>query len=215
MFGQPGRLGVCFGEWEERSPWPSLAEQRGYPRDDDVVTVHGGKGTFPIADINNDDPRDLLYLVAKSVAFPLSNKFLAPTAGNGETVVAVNPMWAQRFGRAFPDVDDLKAYLWEHAWQPIELWPEPNQAVLEEKDRVDANGRVYLSERPDQFVVVVCGGLGSLHAVALPELGRQRAGPPEGGLGRRLRLTPRHTDTLSIVDTRVTLWSMVPLDSAA
>ena len=171
VFGQPGRLGVCFGEWEEQSPWPSLAEQWGYSHDDDVVTVHAAKGTHAIADINNDDPRDLLYLVAKSVAFPLSNKFLTPTAGNGQTVIAVNPEWAQRFVRAFPDVDDLKAYLWEHAWQPIELWPEPNRAVLEEKHRIDANGRVYLSERPDQFVVMVCGGLASLHAVALPSWG--------------------------------------------
>ena len=25
VFGQPARFGICFGEWEERSPWPSLA----------------------------------------------------------------------------------------------------------------------------------------------------------------------------------------------
>ena len=31
VFGQPARAaGLCFGEWEEQSPWPSLAEQRGY-----------------------------------------------------------------------------------------------------------------------------------------------------------------------------------------
>ena len=41
------RFGLCFGEWEERSPWPSLAEQRGFAADQDVVTVHGGKGTLP------------------------------------------------------------------------------------------------------------------------------------------------------------------------
>ena len=181
MFGQPGRLGVCFGEWEEQSPWPSLAEQWGYAHDDDVVTVHGGKGTHAIADINNDDPRDLLYLVAKSVAFPLSNKFLTPSAGNGQIVLAFNPEWAQRFATGFPDVDDLKAYLAEHAWQPIELWPEANRAVLEEKHRVDANGRVYLSERPDQFVVVVCGGQASLHAVA------SRAGATASSQHRQVR----------------------------
>ena len=44
VFGQPARFGRCFGEWEERSPWPSLAEQ-GASHDDEVVTVHGGKGT--------------------------------------------------------------------------------------------------------------------------------------------------------------------------
>ena len=171
VFGQPGRLGVCFAEWEEQSPWPSLAEQWGYAKDDDVVTVHASKGTHAVADINNDDPRDLLRLVAKSAAFPLSNKFLTPTAGNGQTVVAVNPEWAQRFAQAFPRIDDLQAYLFEHAWQPIDLWPEPNRVVLEQKQRVDAQGRVFLNERPDQFVVIVCGGLASLHSVILPSWG--------------------------------------------
>ena len=71
VFGQPARFGFCIGEWEERSPWPSLAARRGYSADQDVVTVHGGKGTFPLADIHNDDARDLLYLIAKSLAFPL------------------------------------------------------------------------------------------------------------------------------------------------
>jgi hypothetical protein len=70
VFGQPARFGFCIGEWEERSPWPSLAERRGFAAADDVVTVHGGKGTFPMADIHNDDARDLLYLIAKSIAYP-------------------------------------------------------------------------------------------------------------------------------------------------
>ncbi len=109
VFGQPARFGFCIGEWEERSPWPSLAERRGYPADQDVVTVHGGKGTFPLADIHNDDARDLLYLIAKSLAFPLSNMYLG-NAQNGEVVLAINPMWAERFGEAFPDVEELQRY---------------------------------------------------------------------------------------------------------
>ena len=36
---------------------------------------------------------------------------------------------------------------------------------------VDAAGRVHLVERPDQIVPIVCGGLGSLHAIALPSFG--------------------------------------------
>lgn len=172
VFGQPARVsGLCFGEWEERSPWPSLAQQWGYAAGIDVVTAHSGKGTMPLADVNCDDARDLLYLLAKSLAFPLSNKFLTPIAGNGQTVVAINPMWAERFGREFPDIDDCKGYLHEHAWQPIDLWPQKNREILHAKDRVDAQGRVFMNERPDQFVLVVCGGLGNLHAVALPSWG--------------------------------------------
>jgi hypothetical protein len=174
VFGQPARLGLCFAEWEEQSPWPTLAERRGFGPTEEVVTVHGGKGTMPLADINNDDARDLLTLIARSVAYPLGNKFLEPTAANGEVVIVVNPLWAARFGREFPDVADLQQFLLEHAWQPIDLWPAPNQRILEDKGRVDARGRVWLNERSDQFVIVVCGGLGNLHAICLPSWGESQ-----------------------------------------
>jgi hypothetical protein len=174
VFGQPARFGLCFGEWEERSPWPSLAVRRGCRHEDDVVTVHGGKGTFPLADIHNDDPRDLLYLIAKSIAFPLSNMFLSGSPENGEVVVAMNPMWAERFGTAFPVVEDCQQYLWDHAWQPLDLWPDENRRILGEKGRVDDTGRVRLVASPAQIVPFVCGGLGSLHAVALPSFGESQ-----------------------------------------
>lgn len=173
VFGQPARFGLCFGEWEERSPWPSLAVRRGFAPDADVVTVHGGKGTFPMADIHNDDARDLLTLLAKSLAYPLANMFLG-NAENGEVVLAVNPMWAERFGAVFPDVAALSAFVHEHAWQPLDLWPAPNQAILRSKGRVGPRDRVYLTARPDQIVPVVCGGLGSLHAIALPSFGESQ-----------------------------------------
>ena len=33
---------------------------------------------------------------------------------------------------------------------------------------------MYLAARPDQIVPVVCGGLGSLHAIALPSFGESQ-----------------------------------------
>jgi hypothetical protein len=174
VFGQPARFGMCFGEWEERSPWPSLARRRGFRADQDVVTAHGGKGTFPMADINNDDPRDLLYLIAKSLAYPLSNMFLGGTGENGEVVVAFNPIWADRFAVPFPAMESVQEFLWEHAWQPIELWPAGTQDILRAKERVDDKGHVSLVRRPDQIVPIVCGGLGSLHTIALPSFGESQ-----------------------------------------
>ncbi len=170
VFGQPARFGFCIGEWEERSPWPALAQRRGFTADDDVVTVHGGKGTFPMADIHNDDPRDLLYLIAKSIAYPLANMYLG-NVGNGEVVVAFNPIWAERFGAAFADVEDVTAFMQENAWQHIDTWPEGNAKLLRARGRVDHRDRVHLVERPDQIVPIVCGGLGSLHAIGLPSFG--------------------------------------------
>jgi len=171
VFGQPARTGLCFGEWEERSPWAPLSTRLGFAPGDDVVTVHGSKGTFPMADINNDDARDLAYLLAKTIAFPLSNLYLTPTGANGQMVVAVNPIWADRFADAFGPAERFQEYLWEHCWQPISLWPGPNQEVLERNGRVGEGGKVRLVERPDQLVPIVCGGLGSLHAICLPSWG--------------------------------------------
>jgi len=167
VFGQPARLGFCFGEWEERSPWPSLAERRGFRNDQDVVTVHTSKGPFPLADIYNDDAKDLAYLIAKCMAYPLSNWFLEVVGDTGQVVLLVNPLWAERFGEAFPRIEEFQAWLWEHSWQPIDLWPPSNQAILRKNGRVDAQGRVHLNRRPEQFVPVVCGGLGNLHAIVL------------------------------------------------
>jgi hypothetical protein len=172
VFGQPARAaGLCFAEWEERSPWIPLSQQWGYRADQDVVTIHGSKGTQPLADINCDDPQDLLYLIAKSIAYPLCNKFLTMDGGSGETVVTINPIWADRFATVFPDIEDARVFVHENAWHPIDLWPKANQDLLEQKGRVKPGGKVYMSDGPHQYVLVVCGGLGNLHSICLPSWG--------------------------------------------
>jgi hypothetical protein len=168
VFGQPGRFGVCFGEWEERSPWPSLAQRRGFGREREVVTVYSSNGNVALCDINNDDPRDLTYMLAKSLADPMANYFSEPNGDPGQVVLLVTPIWAERFSKAFPQVSSFQEYLWENAWQPIDLWRPANQAILRKKNRVDGKGRVFMTSRPEQIVPVVCGGLGGLHSMFLP-----------------------------------------------
>jgi hypothetical protein len=75
---------------------------------------------------------------------------------------------------AFPDIADLQAFVHEHAWQPLALWPAANRTILSDKGRVGQHDRVYLTARSDQIVPVVCGGLGGLHAVALPSFGESQ-----------------------------------------
>ena len=168
--GQPGRFGVCFGEWEERSDWPSLAMRRGFQREQEVVTVHGGMGTMPLTDVNTADDRDLAYLIGKSIASPMGNVFV-PLRTHGEVIVLINPMWATRFGKTFPKIESFQECLYESAWQPIDFWPAPNQSYLRENDRVDSRGRVHALMGPDRIQPVVCGGLGNLHCTVLPSWG--------------------------------------------
>src|SRR4029450_8784685 len=132
-----------------------------------VGPARGDTRLFPLADVTTDDARDLAYTIAKCLAFPMNNWYLEPTGGSGQLVLALNPIWAARMGEVFPQVEAFQAYLFEHAWQPLELWRPANREILRAKGRVDATGRVFLVERPEQLVPIVCGGLGSLHAVAL------------------------------------------------
>lgn len=171
VFGNPARVtGLCFAEWEERSPWPSLAVQRGFAPTDEVVTVHAAKGLLMFADGNTHDTRDLVALIARTLAYPLGNAFHGPP-GRGQTMLLVNPMWATRFHAVFPRVEDLQAELLLHAWQPIEAWPASARATLAEKGRVESDGRVVMHAAPQQFAIVVCGGLGNLQATVLPTWG--------------------------------------------
>ena len=60
-------------------------------------------------------------------------------------------MWAERFGTAFPAVESFQEYLYEHAWQPAELFRPGNRQVLDEKHRIDTQGRVAWSPAPTNW----------------------------------------------------------------
>lgn len=169
VFGQPARFGLCFGEWEERSPWPPLAVRRGVAPGAEAVTVHGGTGTHTMADVHHDDPRDLTYLIGRTMAHPMTNNFMEieETWTAGEVVLLVNPIWAERLATVHPAIEDLQEALWESAWQPIDMFRPQYRAFLERNHRADAHGRVHLVGTPAQIVPVVCGGLGGHHVVAL------------------------------------------------
>ena len=171
VHGQPARVsGLCFGEWEERSDWPTLAERRGFGRDQEVVTVHASMGTTSLLDANTSDDHELAYLIAKCIATPMGN-FYQPTRTRGEVILVINPMWAERFQKTWPRIEDFQHYLHEHAWQPADFWPKMPREVFIKLDRVDHRGRIYAVVGPDRIQPVIAGGLGNLHLGMLPSWG--------------------------------------------
>jgi hypothetical protein len=175
VFGQPGRVaGICVAEWEERSPWAPLAERRGVPHESSAVTVHGCTGTLDVADIVADRGDDLLAVIGASLAVPGTNAFIGAHHG-AEIVVAIAPPWADLIARSVPSIDDVQRRLFDAARLPVSAWPAPHRAKAEADGRVDRDGFVHLVESPEHLVVLVCGGLGSLHALALHSFGPTRA----------------------------------------
>jgi len=175
VFGQPGRVtGIVVGEWEERSPWEPLATRRGVDPGSNAVTVHGCTGTIDVADIYADNGRDLVAVIGKSLAVLGTNAFIGAHHG-AQLVLAIAPPWADLIASSFSDLADVQAALWAHAALPAAWWPAPHQRALEEKGRIDDDGVVHVVESPNHLLVMVCGGLGNLHALALHSFGPTQA----------------------------------------
>src|SRR5262249_28763604 len=153
-------------------PWPPFGERRGVIGD--AVTVHGATGTIDIADIVADNGVDLLAIIGKSLAFAGTNAFLGTHHG-AEIMVAIAPPWAELIGAAYPEITHVQQMLFEHGRLPVSWWPEPHQQRQYDDRRVDRNGDVHLVESPEHFLVIVNGGLGNLHALAMHSFGPSRA----------------------------------------
>ncbi len=65
--GSPGKLGFCFAEDEEGSPWTPLASDLGAPPGADAVTLFTGEGPRCIVDQLSRDPESLARTYAASL----------------------------------------------------------------------------------------------------------------------------------------------------
>jgi hypothetical protein len=85
----------------------------------------------------------------------------------GETLVVLCPDFANIVASDGYTLQDIREFLYEYTQPPIERWPEELREIIEaESGGRIVNGRVPLFARPDQFLVMVAGGLGGLHGLA-------------------------------------------------
>lgn len=66
-FGNPGKIGLCFAEDEEGSPWEPLAEARGQRTGTSAVTVFAGGGVRMIGDESSRTPESLTRTLATAL----------------------------------------------------------------------------------------------------------------------------------------------------
>jgi hypothetical protein len=162
-FGQPGRVSLCFGEWEERSPWPPFHVRRGFAAEESVVTATCATGTQDIADIWADTGEELVWLLAHSIDWIGNNKVLVKQE-DGDMLLLLCPDFAHKIARDGIDVPALQRMLCEWTRAPIERWHRAYWPKLESRGYVES-GTVPLAARPEQFLIAVAGGEGGHHAV--------------------------------------------------
>jgi hypothetical protein len=175
IFGQPGRVvGLTVGEWEEESPWEPLSTRRGVPGN--AITAFGSMGTTNICDTVAEKADHIIEMIGKSLAYIGANGYVAANGKTpGEVVVALNPVWAKIIGAQYPNVLDAQAVVFEHSAVPINWFPADYRKPLEDFGRVKSDGRIHVVNSPEDVILFVAGGMGSLHATALHGFGHSFA----------------------------------------
>jgi hypothetical protein len=171
-FGQPGRIaGLLFGEWEEESPWTAFGMRRGV--DGDAVTVFSVSGTMSISDTSARSGRTLATMIGRSLAYPCQATIISQHGG--ELMLLVNPAWAKVIAKDVGGIDSVRELVWESATVPRRAFEPDYDEALETRGFFDRHGDVRVLGHPEDLHIVVCGGGGGVHAMALPGYGVARA----------------------------------------
>ena len=172
-FGWPGKYTFCFGENEEKSPWEPYHVERGFKREESTVTVCGINGFIPMHTAGNRGDQALSSL-AEVIAMHRGGSHLdVGSFGGGTPLIALGIEDAEIMARDGITKTEVKQYLWEYATIPFSSIPDRHKGtksdaeLLQESPNVTPDGIVHLSTRPEDIMVVVCGGK-HRHSVLLP-----------------------------------------------
>ena len=108
-YGNPGKLGFCFAEDEEGSPWEPLCADFGVAAGRDAVTVFAGESPRHIVDQLSRDPDSL----ARSLAAGLRALYHPKAVMIFDAILAIGPEHARTFSQAGWSKRDLLKRLFE------------------------------------------------------------------------------------------------------
>lgn len=118
--GNPGKYTFCFSEDESDPQWPSLAMDRGFQRDDSVVSLFAGDGVQPVLDQLSRTPESL----ARSFAASLRSVSHVKKFGMADAILVVCPEHRRVLKEGGWSKEKLKQALFDELMTPgTELMP--------------------------------------------------------------------------------------------
>jgi peroxiredoxin len=163
----PGKVGLCFAEDEEVSPWEPLHVERGYDAGRSVVTVFGADAPLSISDHRSTSPEELARVLGEAAAATWSPNWW-PLGGNSLFVLC--PEHARSFAGWGWSKQQVREAMFEVVRRPAGSlrWGETTPLVQAAPD----DQLVGKWSRPADIVFVVAGGeAGRFSAVFGPCLG--------------------------------------------
>jgi hypothetical protein len=165
--GQPGKVGTCIAEDEERSPWPPLHVERGLAPGASAVTLLAGDAPLSISEHRSRTPDELAAALGWAAATLWSPNWWPVGAA---TLFVICPEHADTLAAGGWSKDDVRAAIWEAVRRPAcELRQGEFTARVAEASDAEL---VPKWDSPDDILLIVAGGeAGRFSAVFGPCVG--------------------------------------------
>ena len=164
-FGSASKYTCCFPEFEEKNPWEALHVERGFNRNDSVVTCFGLEGgPCQIADQTSRTARALVGSIGLGVEATWHPK----THNFGDILLVISPehvdtIWHDRWTK-----DQIRQRIQEITSRPLrELLPSedyggagalPDQASQRKRGEEELNRKIPKFQSTKNIHIVVAGG---------------------------------------------------------
>ena len=162
--GGPGKYTACYPEWEERSPWEPLHVERGFRREDNVVTVFGLE---PGPRLIVDQLSRTAHALAGSLGMALESCWHPKLHGYGEVLLVISPEHADTIKRDGWSKAQVRNRIQEASARPIrELLPDANAGEgmalrhfgLANPSAEALEQRIPKFRKPENINIIVAGG---------------------------------------------------------
>ncbi|HKA43836.1 MAG TPA: hypothetical protein VKF40_17780 [Burkholderiales bacterium] len=170
--GHPGKYTYCIAEYEAANPWEPLHVERGYARDESVVTVVNTEAPHSMTENIQTDPNEIVTTFASCMATLGVNNLYS----QGNPVLVLGVEHAQHIAAAGWSKRDLQEALFERARQPWGLMKNRGKSkgprFPESVDRSDDRSLVPIVWEAQDLITIVGGGAGG-KSMFLPTAGGQ------------------------------------------
>ena len=154
--GSPAKIGLCFAEDEEGSPWPSFSQDLGFNADQNTVTVFPGEGPRAIVDQLSRSAEEL----ARSLAMGLLGNMHPKLVLGFDAILVIGPEHASRFAEAGWSKQEVNEAIITHTIREADLLLRDVDGVAEGLPQGFA-GLQLPKLRPDGGLLIVYGGGGA------------------------------------------------------
>ena len=170
--GHPGKYTYCIAEYEEASPWEPLHVERGFRREQSVVTVVNTEAPHSMTENVQTDPDGIMTTFASCMATLGVNNLYS----QGHPVLVLGLEHVHHLKAAGWSKMDVKRVLFERARQPWGLMKNRGKSkgprFPESVDQNDDSSMVPILWRAEDLVLIVGGGAGG-KSMFLPTAGGQ------------------------------------------